>query len=107
VRPAPEVDGVRVVDDRAVRGEEHAAAGPRDARQLPHALRRVVDVLEHLDADRHVEGRIRGRDRLDRADEVGVRVGSRVETDILGDVRREERRIRLLAAAGVEQPVRA
>ena len=75
--------------------------------ELADRLRGVVDVLEHLDAGDEIEGGVLRRDRLDRADDVGVRVGRVVEPDVLGDVRREQRRVRLLAAARVEQAVAA
>ena len=48
VRPPPVVDRRGVVDLDAVGRGEHAPAGSRDAAELPHRLRRVVAVLEHL-----------------------------------------------------------
>ena len=70
-----------MVDHRAVRREEDAPARSRDASELADSLRGVVDVLEHLDAEDEVERCVGRRDRLDRADEVGVRVFRGVEPD--------------------------
>ena len=107
VGPAPVVGGRRVVGHHAVRRDEHAAAGGGDAGELRHGRGRVVAVLEHLDAEDDVEARVLERQRLHRPAYVGVRVLDRVDADVRGGVRREERLVGLLAAAHVEEPVRA
>src|SRR5919198_1188630 len=77
------------------------------AAQLAHALRRVVRVLEHLDAEYEVEARILDRQALDRALEVGGGVLDHVDADVLARVRLEEGEVRLDAAPDVEHAVRA
>ena len=102
VGPAPVVDRRRVVDLDPVRRGEHPPAGPRDPAQLADGLSRVVAVLEHLGAEDDVERRVLDRQRLDRAEQLGCRILDDVDADVLGRGLREERVVRLDAAADVE-----
>ena len=67
VRPAPVVDGRRVVDLRPVRREQEPAAWRDGAEELANRERRVVRVLEHLVAEDDVEAAVLDRERLDRS----------------------------------------
>ena len=64
-------------------------------------------VLEHLRAEDDVEGRVLRGDRLDRARSDARGFSPVSIPDDLAHVRLEEREVRHLAAADVEQPVRA
>ena len=105
VRPAPVVHAARGGTLDAVRRGEHAAARRGHPAQLPHRLRRVVAVLEHLGAEDDVEGAVLDRQRLDAPAQLGGRVLDDVDADVLGRPLREEGVVRLRSAADVEDAV--
>ena len=102
LRPAPEIDRVRVERPDAVSRRERVAAGLEHARDLPERLSGVARVLEHLGAEHDVERRVVDLERLDRADMRHVRAWLDVRADVLRGDRGEERVVRHLPAADVE-----
>ena len=68
---------------RAVRRREHAPTGRRDAPELPHRLRRVVAVLEHLRAEDEIELAVADGEALHPADQIGALAFVDVDADVL------------------------
>ena len=104
VRPPPVVVRGGMVDLYPVRRGKDAPTGSGDAVELGHSPARVFTVLEHLRAEDNVEPAAVERYVLDGSDDIGCRSGNNVEADILVCNAREEGKVRLDAAADVQDP---
>ena len=80
------------------------AAGAENPRDLAERLRGVARVLENLRAEHEVERRVGDLELLDRADVRDVRARLDVRSDVLLGEVGEERVVRHVAAADVEDP---